>query len=183
MAFYQGSGKGRKIADWMTKEEIMAMHNNAENIRDQVLFIFLYYSGARVAECCNAKVKDVNFTEKIFKVVQGKGCKDRVIAIHPTLQAVLKMWFGEHPDPESLIFLGLKPRQVHRIVVDTAKRAGITKRVHPHTFRHSIAQHLRRDGKDLMTISRFLGHSSVGITQIYADADTEDQKKMMDGFT
>jgi site-specific recombinase XerD len=179
---FHKSGRGRKIPDWMTVEEIMAMHNNAENIRDQVLFIFLYYSGARVSECCNCKVKDVIFAEDVIKIVQGKGSKDRILAMHATLKAVLKMWFGPHPDPESLIFLGLKPRQVDRIVTETAKKINTTKHIHPHTFRHTIAQHLRRGGKDVMTISRFLGHGDVSTTQIYADADTEDQKRMMRDF-
>jgi integrase/recombinase XerD len=70
---------------------------------------------------------------------------------------------------------GMTPRQIHRIVSNTAKRAGIKKRVHPHTLRHSIATHLYKDCKDIVVVSNFLGHSNVSTTQIYADADIDDQ--------
>jgi len=171
----------------LTKEEVHSLIEAAENIRDKMLLIFLYYTGFRVSEASHCKVQDVSFPANTINVRQGKGHKDRVIAIHPTLKLALTQWIGYDNTPEHYLFPGQKtrplhPRQIYRIVRTTAVRAGITKRVHPHTLRHSIALHLRRDGHDLITISRFLGHEDVSTTQIYADSDITDIDKMMSKF-
>jgi len=179
--------RGKKLPTTLTPDEVGQMINRAENIRDKMLMIFLYYTGFRVSEASHCKVGDVSLEEGTIKVREGKGSKDRIIAIHATLNRALTQWIGYDNTPDNYLFPGQKdrplhPRQIYRIVKDTAKRAGISKNVHPHTFRHSIALHLRRSGKDLITISRFLGHEDVSTTQIYADADVTDIQKMMGGF-
>jgi len=179
--------KGKKLPVTLTLDEITQMFKCSENIRDKMLMIFLYYTGFRVSEASNCQVQDVCLSDNTIKVRQGKGSKDRIIAIHPTLKAALTQWIGYDNTPDHYLFPGQKarplhPRQMHRIVEMTAKRAGIAKKVHPHTLRHSIALHLRRSGKDLITISRFLGHEDVSTTQIYADADVTDIAKMMESF-
>lgn len=175
-----------KIPVMLTKEEIAKMLEVAPNIRDQTLIYFGYYTGFRVSEIKNTMKSDISWEENTIKVRQGKGSKDRIIAMHPTLRKVLEYWTATQK-PEDHIFGGRKgqplgPRQMHRIVVEVAKLAGINKAVHPHSLRHSIAMHLRRDGADLITISRFLGHNDVSTTQIYADADITDIAAMMSKF-
>jgi site-specific recombinase XerD len=178
--------KGRKIHVWLTKDEIAKMLEVAPNIRDQTLIYFGYYTGFRVSEISHTIKSDISFEEGTIKVREGKGNKDRIIAMHPTLKKVMEYW-TQTIKPDGFIFAGRKgkslgSRQIHRIVKDTAKLAGITKNVHPHTLRHSIAQNLLNDGAGLITISRFLGHEDVSTTQIYADADVTHMKKMMEGF-
>ena len=186
MPFYR-EGRGRKLAEWLTHEEMDMMYKAAENVRDQMLIYFGYYTGFRASEISHCQVKDFSWTENTIKVRQGKGSKDRIIAMHNTLKLLMEQWLQcVRENPEAYIFPGTKegltPRQIHRIVSTTAKRAGIAKRVHPHTLRHTIAMHLRKDGKDIMVLSRFLGHSSISTTQIYADADVDDQIAMMAAF-
>jgi len=185
--FYSEGGRGRKLAEWLTHEEMDMMYGAAENIRDLMLIYFAYYTGFRASEISHCQVKDISWTEGTIKVRQGKGSKDRIIAMHSTLKLLMEQWLQcVRENPEAYIFpgtkLGITPRQIHRIVSTTAKRAEIPKRVHPHTLRHTIAMHLLKDGKPMIVISRFLGHSSISTTQIYADADIEDQIKMMAKF-
>ena len=93
--------KGKKLPVTLTKEEIRQLIEAAENIRDKMLLIFLYYTGFRVSEASNCKVSDVEFSANTIKVREGKGSKDRIIAIHPTLKAALTQWIGfaNTPDP------------------------------------------------------------------------------------
>ena len=186
MPFYQ-TGRSIKLAIWLTHEEMDQLYKAAENIRDLMLIYFGYYTGFRASEISHCQVKDISWNEGTIRVRQGKGSKDRIVAMHNTLKLLMEQWLQcVKEDPEAYIFPGTKrgmpPRQIHRVISETAKRAGIKKNVHPHTLRHTIAMHLLKDGKPMVVISRFLGHTNISTTQIYADADIEDQIKMMAKF-
>ncbi len=178
--------RGKKIPVWLTKEELALMLAAAPHARDRAVILFGYYTGFRVSEISNCKVGDISWDADEITVREGKGCKDRVIAMHPKLREELEFWC-QGAGPGDYVFPGrqdghISPRHIYRIVVVANLLAGNPKRVHPHTLRHTIAQHLRRDGADLITIAKFLGHNDVSTTQIYSDADTSDIKRMMDGF-
>ena len=187
MPFFQET-KGRKLPEWLTHEEMEIMYRAAENIRDQMLLYFGYYTGFRASEMSHCQVKDFSWSENTIRVRQGKGCKDRIVAMHATLKLLMAQWLQcVRENSEAYIFpgskgRGLTSRQIHRIVSTTAKRAEIQKRVHPHTLRHTIAMHLMQDGMHMEVIRDFLGHSSIATTQIYAHASVEDQIMMMAKF-
>jgi site-specific recombinase XerD len=187
MPFYK-TGRGRKLAEWLTHEEMDMMYKAADNVRDLMLIYFAYYTGFRAAEVSNCQVKDISWTEGTIKVRQGKGSKDRIIAMHSNLKILMEQWLKSvKENPETYIFPGTKgkgitTRQIYGIVSKTSKRTEIKKKVHPHTLRHTIAMHLFKDGKSMVVISRFLGHASIATTQIYADADVNDQIEMMSKF-
>ena len=142
-----------------------------------------YGAGLRVAEVSMLKVGDVDSERMLLRVERGKGGRYRNAMLSPDLLGLLRQWWKighrqgvVHRD--GWLFPGqhsLKPisiRQLHRIVVEAAQAAGITKRVGPHTLRHSFATHLLEDGVDIRIIQALLGHAKLDNTALYTKVAT-----------
>ena len=105
-------------------------------------------------------------------VARGKGNKQRQVPLSPRLLEQLRTYWREYR-PSDYLFPGKTPNKpyadtsIQKAIKQSAKRAGITKRVHPHVLRHSYATGLLEAGVDLLTISRLLGHASFTTTMIY----------------
>src|SRR4029077_9656408 len=103
---------------------------------------------------------------------RGKGQKERFVPISPRILELLRAYWRGH-QPTTDLFPGLKPGTplhdgtVQRLCKRTAKNAGLTKRVHPHTLRHSFATHLLEAGVDLLSVQKLLGHSHFNTTATY----------------
>ena len=147
--------------------------------RDKAILELLFSSGLRVSELANLKKDNVNLQKDEF-TVRGKGDKLRIVFLSPAA----KMWLGEYlkrrKDTVFPLFLRhdragkrvqdahpITPRSVQRLVDHYAKAAGITKRVTPHTLRHSFATDLLMNGADIRSVQAMLGHASIQTTQIY----------------
>jgi len=131
----------------------------------------------------NLKLKDLDFNQKIGYVRQSKGNKDRVFNIPNFLFEELKKQSDKQKNfGIEFLFSGpkgkLSCRNIQKIVSKAAENAGIEKRVHPHTLRHSFATHLLENGIDIRHIQVLLGHSSISTTQIYTHVSTEELKKI-----
>ncbi len=114
---------------------------------------------------------DIDSKRMVVRVEQGKGSKDRYVMLSPYLLTLLRQWWKEL-EPELWLFPSyqdrhLSARQLHRICQETAKRAGIKKRVSPHTLRHSFATHLLERGIDIRVIQAMLGHKKLDTTALY----------------
>ncbi len=146
-----------------------------------------YATGIRVSELVNLRIENVNLQEG-WLLAYGKGRKQRFVPVHKaachTLQQYLNLrearFINKQTDSE--IFLNPQGKKISRISVwnDIAalgKMAGITRRVHPHLFRHSFASHLLKGGADLRAIQEMLGHESLSTTQIYTHLNTTDVKE------
>jgi site-specific recombinase XerD len=114
----------------------------------------------------------------LLRVEQGKGRKDRNAMLSPQLLKLLRLWWSEGKRrnvilPHGWLFLGqsrtdpISTRQLHRAVHEAAERAGIRKRVSPHTLRHSFATHLLGQDVDIRVIQVLLGHSKLDTTALY----------------
>jgi len=147
----------------------------------------LYACGFRVSELLNLKIKDLNFTEKIGHVRQGKGRKDRIFNIPESLAKSLEKQVKTQEElKQEYLFTGskgqLSARNIQKIVNKAANDAGIKKSVHPHTLRHSFATHLLENDIDIRKIQELLGHADLNTTQIYTHISQEELKKVKSPF-
>jgi integrase/recombinase XerD len=149
--------------------------------RDRALLEFAYASGVRVSELAALKVRDVDLTEGVATVF-GKGAKERVVPIGRSAQRALDVYLRElrpglaHRAGEGIVFLNAHGKPLTRmgiwkILRKHVKRAGVRKRVTPHTLRHCFATHLLEGGADLAAVQEMLGHADISTTQIYTHVD------------
>ena len=143
-----------------------------------------YGAGLRVSEVANLRVSDIDSERMVIRVEQGKGKKDRNGMLSPRLLVLLREWWlvGRpttwlFPGRDSL--LPITPRQLHRVVCETAGAVGIEKRVSPHTLRHSFATHLLEQGVDIRLIQVALGHSKLDTTARYAHVASKVLREMV----
>jgi len=139
----------------------------------------LFLTGARVSEFVALKVEDLFFDEQMILIEKGKGGKSRYVPVLPELAQELKTHLGSRRTGyifESNRHTKFTARRIQQIVKDTAERAGIKKKVHPHLLRHTVATLLLEKGMPLEQIQKFLGHSKIETTQIYAESSTEMMK-------
>ena len=151
-----------------------------EKSNNGLLLKTLFLTGARVSEFVSLKVEDLFFDEQMILIEKGKGGKSRYVPVLPELAQELKTHLGSRQTGyifESNRHTKFTARRIQQIVKDTAQRAGITKKVHPHLLRHTVATFLLEKGMPLEQIQKFLGHSRIETTQIYAESSTEMMKE------
>ncbi len=162
-------------------------------LRDKAVLELLYACGIRVSELINIKISNLFFEEEIIRVF-GKGSKERLV---PIGSSAVK-WINEYllksrpllmkkAKSENYVFLNVRGTKLSRMgiwkIVDRyTNEAGITKEVHPHTFRHSFATHLLEGGADLRAVQEMLGHSDISTTQIYTHIDRDYIKQVHKEF-
>lgn len=152
--------------------------------RDKALLEFAYASGVRVSELIGLKVRDVDLQEG-FAVVFGKGAKERLVPVGRAALQALVLYIREirprlvrSQESEGALFLNARGQPLSRMGVwkilrKQVERAGITKRVSPHTLRHSFATHLLEGGADLAAVQEMLGHADISTTQVYTHVERE----------
>lgn len=171
--------KDLKLPVVLSREEISKMIEVTNNIKHKLVLMFLYYAGLRLDEVRNLKWQDIDFDREIIHIQTAKGEKERVVFLHPKLKEMLKIY---GINKQGLVFISQRGRKynkrtIQEIVRKTAKKAGIKKRVTPHTLRHSFATHLLEGGADIRYIQQLLGHKSLKTTQIYTHIANKDIKK------
>ncbi|MGM0510577.1 MAG: tyrosine-type recombinase/integrase, partial [Thermoplasmatota archaeon] len=139
----------------------------------------LYHCGLRVSELTSLKIEDIDFTEGMITVREGKGKKDRVVPVDSRTLDMIE--FYKAGAEEGYLILSergepLSTRQVERLVKKYAKKADLNKNVYPHMLRHSFAVHCLKAGMNLRSVQKMLGHSSLTTTQIYLDLTGKDIK-------
>ncbi|MBN1793164.1 tyrosine-type recombinase/integrase [Candidatus Woesearchaeota archaeon] len=190
-AYNQVLGKGflgiktpkiqRKNPTVLSKDEVKSLISACVNDKSRLLIQFLYSSGLRVSECLGVRIEDIDFSEGVCNVRQGKGKKDRMTVISQKLLLDLKAYLEAGTLSSGLVFrnrggAALTVRNVQKIVSGAAKRAGINKPVTPHKLRHSFATHLLESGVSIRFIQELLGHSNLQTTQIYTHVSRESIK-------
>jgi integrase/recombinase XerD len=158
-------------------------------VRDRAILETLYATGMRVSELTTLKQSNILKEEGIVRVY-GKGSKERLIPIGRSALEWIGRYSGEVRSKlaragkgQDVVFLnargmGLSRMTMWKIVRTYTRAAGITKDVHPHTFRHSFATHLLEGGADLRAVQEMLGHSDIATTQIYTHIDREYLKEV-----
>ena len=179
----------RKLPEVLTYDEIKNMLNSIDlseplGQRNKTIIELLYACGLRVSELINLKASHV-YPKDGFLRIRGKGDKERLVPIgKSTLKSILiyteenRSLQGVLMANKDILFLNRNGKKMSRhlifkIVKQTAEKAGITKNVSPHTFRHSFATHLLEGGADLIAVQQMLGHASISTTEIYTHLDRE----------
>lgn len=164
------------LPDVLSLNEVARLLQSAATRYHHVILMTLYSAGLRRAELCRLKVSDIDSERMVIHVRQGKGGRDRDVKLSPRLLEVLREYW-RWMKPKTYLFPGMvrqrrqdKPlaaKSLWFMVQQAAKRAGIRKKVSPHTLRHSWATHLYEGGEDLRFIQIQLGHSDLKTTSIY----------------
>lgn len=152
-------------------------------IRDRALLEFGYATGARVSELVGIKLQDILFEDGIARLF-GKGSKERLVPVGRRALGQVALYAREirpgldRGKGRGLLFLNARGTPLSRvgawgIIKKAAIRAGLTKRVTPHTLRHSFATHLLEGGADLRAVQEMLGHADLATTQIYTHVDRD----------
>lgn len=180
-----------RLPDTLSKEEmnvILAQPGGEKPsaLRDTAMLELLYATGIRVSELINLTMNSINW-QVGFLTVMGKGNKERIVPIGKTAYDCVRVYV-DNARPQlmqkkstDMLFLnrfgGKFTRQgFWKMVIRYAQKAGLKKKVHPHTFRHSFASHLLEGGADLRTVQVMLGHADISTTQIYTHI-TRDRLK------
>lgn len=186
-----------KIPNFLSEDEISAIivaicqvPSPLAALRNRSWIELVYSSGLRVAETEGLNVEDIDFWNGTVRVV-GKGNKERIVPVGKEAVKAVRDYLkarGEsisspasHARP---LFTNLKlrtrltARAMHMIILEAAKKAGLTRRVSPHVVRHTFATHLLNAGCDLRSVQEMLGHKNLATTQIYAHVTTERLRKV-----
>lgn len=189
---------GRKLPDVISTEEIDEIIKaidlgKPEGERNRAIIETLYGCGLRVSELVNLHISDLFFEEGFLKVT-GKGNKQRFVPVSPYTQKFITIYQQEvrpHlPVQKSFsdtLFLNRRGNKLTRAMIFTivrqlAEKAGIKKKISPHTFRHSFATHLLENGADLRAIQQMLGHESITTTEVYMHVDRRHLREVMEQF-
>jgi len=161
----------KKIPVVLTAEEIKKMVQATHNLKHRAIIELLYSSGVRLSEFINLRPCDIDSKNMLVHVVRGKGGKERYTIIGEHALKTLRDYYSKYR-PKTLLFEGwgykcYSLQSVSKVVHKAAKRAGIIKRVSPHTLRHSFATHLLEQNVNLCTIQKLLGHANIKTTTIY----------------
>jgi site-specific recombinase XerD len=173
----------RNLPVVLSRDEVVRLLNATTTLKHQAALSVAYGAGLRVGEVAMLKVRDIDSERMLIRVERGKGGRYRNAMLSPDLLTLLRQWWQDghrqgvlHRD--GWLFPGqhaLKPistRQLYRVVVEAAQAAEITRRVGPHTLRHSFATHLLEDGVDIRIIQVLLGHAKLETTALYTKVAT-----------
>jgi len=177
----------RKLPVYLSIPEIEKMisliaRNTDEGERNLSIIETLYGCGLRVSELITLKISDLHINESYIKVT-GKGNKERLIPIGKKASKHLELYLKQirvkipvKKGFEDFVYLNRRGTALSRVMVfyiikDLAEKAGIKKKLSPHTMRHSFATHLVEGGADLRAVQEMLGHESITTTEIYTHLD------------
>ena len=189
---------GKHLPDTLSFQEIEQIIasldlSTPEGTRNKAMIETLYSCGLRVSELVNLKLSCLFFDVGYIRVT-GKGDKERLIPIGSSAIKFIKIYLDKirvHINVikgnEDIVFLNRRGTILSRVMVfmiikEAAKKAGITKKISPHTFRHSFATHLVEGGADLRAVQEMLGHESITTTEIYTHLDREYLRETLQQF-
>ena len=175
----------QKVPLVMSPDETKRLLAVASNLKARVLLSLSYGCGLRAGEVVRLKVKHIDSAQKIIRIEQSKGRKDRNVMLSPETLALLRQWWKARrgydattPVQERWLFPGRRPgkpmttRQLSRLFHAAAEAAGIKKGVTLHALRHSFATHLLDRGTDIRKIQALLGHNKLDTTARYTRVAT-----------
>ena len=189
---------GVKLPDTLSELEINSLISaidlsKGEGERNRAMLETMYSCGLRVSELIHLKISDLFFDEGFIKIV-GKGNKERFVPIHFSAQKYIILYMNEIRTQltikkgfEDTLFLNRRGKSLSRqmifmILKALAIKIDLNKKISPHTFRHSFATHLLKNGADLRAIQQMLGHESITTTEVYVHLDTSYLKKIVEKY-
>ncbi|HPW87607.1 MAG TPA: site-specific tyrosine recombinase XerD [Kaistella chaponensis] len=194
----EGPKLGLYLPDTLSFEDVnrlIAVIKNDTDLgrRNHCMVEVLYGCGLRVSELIDLKISNINFKESYLKV-EGKGDKSRFVPMASFTSKLIKDYIRDirskykiNKKCEDILFLNSRGSAMSRVIVfiiikELTEKAGINKKISPHTFRHSFATHLLQNGADLRYIQEMLGHSSITTTEIYTHLKNEELRDVILNF-
>ena len=188
----------KHLPDVLSYAEIELISNSIdvstnEGARNKAIIETLYSCGLRVSELVNLRLSCLYFDVGYIRII-GKGDKERLVPVgKPAIKYIniyrqnIRVHMPVIPGYEDILFLNRRGRKLSRVMIfmiikDMAKKAGITKTISPHTFRHSFATHLVEGGADLRAVQEMLGHESITTTEIYTHLNREYLRNTLEQF-
>jgi integrase/recombinase XerD len=188
----------RKLPDVLDTGEIDRMIakidlSKPEGMRNKAILETMFSCGLRVSETVNLNISDISYADEFVRVI-GKGDKERLVPIGRVALDAIR-WYVEHvrvhinvkAGSNDIVFLNNRGNRLSRVMIfyiikELASRAGINKKISPHTFRHSFATALVEAGADLRAVQQMLGHESITTTEIYTHIDREYLRDVITQF-
>ena len=182
----------RPLPDTLSTEEIDRLigsidDSTAKGLRDRAILEVLYSCGLRVSELCDLKFGDLFFAEGYIRVI-GKGNKQRLVPVSSIARSRIQLYMDVRQKEklkEEVLFLNNRGKKLTRVMIFTiikqaAQRAGIDKKISPHTFRHSFATHLLEGGANIRQVQELLGHENILTTEIYTHLDDSHLRQTLE---
>ena len=190
-----------RVVDFLEPDEFERLRLSPQRLavglialRDRAILELLFSTGLRVSELAGLAIESVNLTRDEF-TIRGKGDKPRVVFLSDEAKAALKTYLAARRDASPYLFVShdrakkqreetgpLTSRSIERIVSGYARAVGITKRITPHTLRHTFATDLLRNGADIRSVQSMLGHASITTTQVYTHVTNKQLKDIHKKF-
>ncbi|MFH0947562.1 MAG: site-specific tyrosine recombinase/integron integrase [Elusimicrobiota bacterium] len=156
-------------------------------LRDRAILELLYSSGLRISELTTLSKTDIDYFSGTVKVM-GKGSKQRLIPVGDSALDIIRKYLKLRNDSSAVLFTGnsakagqkLSARCIQKMLKKYLKKVGITKKITPHSLRHTFATHLLDNGCDIRSVQEMLGHMNLATTQIYTHVTAQMMKKIYD---
>lgn len=194
----EGPKLKRSLPDILSFEEIEKIIekidlSKSEGTRNKAILETMYSCGLRVTELVNLRLSCLFFDVGFIRVI-GKGDKERLVPIGGAAIKYINLYKNEvrvhlaiKSGNEDILFLNRRGSKLSRVMIfimlkELVKKAGITKNISPHTFRHSFATHLVEGGADLRAVQEMLGHESITTTEIYTHLNREYLRETLHRF-
>lgn len=170
--------KSQKLPNVLSQEEVLRIIQGTKNLKHRAIIVLLYSSGLRIGEITSLQLKNIDVERRQVKVVSGKGRKDRFVVLASSFLPLLmnyltayvpKFYFIEGPEGERY-----SESSIRKFLGKSVSLAKVTKKVTPHTLRHSYATHLLENGVGLRHIQELLGHAKPETTMIYTHVAKKD---------
>ncbi len=188
----------KALPDTLSYEEIENLlaeidMSKPEGGRNKALLEVLYGCGLRVSEAVDLRISQLYLDVGFVRVI-GKGNKERLVPIGRSASKYLRVYLYDirvhvpvKPGNEDIVFLNRRGTKLSRVMIfliikELARKAGISKNIFPHTFRHSFATHLVEGGADLRAVQEMLGHESITTTEIYTHLDKEFLRQTLEKY-
>ena len=176
----------KKLPVVLSMEEVQRIIDCAHNLRHKTLLSLIYSGGFRLSEALHLKLCDIDSQRMLIHIKGAKGRKDRYTLLSRKALAIMREYYQVYT-PKVYLFEGVNggcysTRSVQNVVKNAVARAGINKRITPHSLRHSFATHLLENGTDLRYIQNLLGHNSPKTTMIYTHVSDIAVQKIRNPF-
>jgi site-specific recombinase XerD len=161
-----------KLPVVLSRKEVVSFFEAIAVIKHRAALMTCYAAGLRISEVVRLKVSDIDSQRMLIRVERGKGAQDRYAMLSPALLELLRNYW-RHQKPKDWLFPAVKagkhlqPATLQILCREAAQLAGFSKRVTPHTLRHSFATHLLESGEDIRVIQVLLGHKRIETTAHY----------------
>lgn len=174
--------KAQKLPTVLTKSEVKKILAQIQNVKYKLMLDLMYSSGLRISELVNVKVEDFDFANKLLRVQQGKGRKDRNTILSEKIVDILQK-YTKNKNVGEYVFESqrggkLSKRSIQKIFSESLKKSEVKKLASCHSLRHSFATHLLEEGTNIRYIQELLGHKNLETTQIYTKVANNNLKNI-----